>query len=68
MRGQQLIDYVIDRFDGSIVQDNKWRVNGSNGNHYWVECDPFINTIVVDVKDMLSDELVDISKKFKQYI
>ena len=41
MRGQQLIDYVIDRFDGSIVQDNKWRVNGSNGNHYWVEWHPF---------------------------
>ena len=41
MRGQELIDYVIDKFDGSIMEDNKWRVNGSNGNHYWVEWHPF---------------------------
>ena len=39
--GQQLIDYIIDKFDGSIVEDNKWRGNGSNGNHYWVEWHPF---------------------------
>ena len=37
MRGQELIDYIINKFDGSIVEDNKWRVDGSNGSHYWVE-------------------------------
>ena len=25
----------------SIVEDNKWRVDGSKGNHYWVEWHPF---------------------------
>ena len=37
MSNQQLLDLIIDKFDGSIVEDNKWRVTGSNGNHYWVE-------------------------------
>ena len=41
MRGQELIDYIINKFDGSIVEDNKWRVDGSNGSHYWVEWHPF---------------------------
>jgi|TARA_R100000455_G_C6232418_1_gene93658 hypothetical protein len=38
---QALIDLIIEKFDGSIVEDNKWRVDGSKGNHYWVEWHPF---------------------------
>ena len=41
MTNQQLLDLIIDKFDGSIVEDNKWRVTGSSGNHYWVEWHPF---------------------------
>ena len=27
-----LIDYIIEIFDGEIMEDNMWRVDGSNGN------------------------------------
>ena len=30
-----------EKFDGEIIEDNKWRVDGSKGNHYWVEWHPF---------------------------
>ena len=41
---QALIDLIIEKFDGSIVEDNKWRVDGSKpGTHYWVEWHPFHN-------------------------
>ncbi len=32
-----LIDKIIETFDGEIVEDNKWRVDGSNGKKYQVE-------------------------------
>ena len=35
-----LIDKIIEVFDGEIMEDNKWRVDGSNGNKYTVEWDP----------------------------
>jgi hypothetical protein len=41
MRNQALIDLLIEKFDGEIIEDNKWRVDGSKGNHYWVEWHPF---------------------------
>ena len=36
-----LLEKIIDTFDGEIMQDNKWRVDGSKGNHYTVEWHPF---------------------------
>ena len=35
-----LLETIIEKFDGEIVQDNKWRVDGSKGNHYTVEWHP----------------------------
>ena len=36
-----LIDYIIKKFDGEIIEDNRWRVDGSNGKKYTVEWDKF---------------------------
>jgi hypothetical protein len=36
-----LLDKVIEVFDGEIMVDNKWRVDGSNGKHYTVEWCPY---------------------------
>ena len=36
-----LIDKIIEVFDGEIMEDNQWRVDGSNGNKYTVEWDPY---------------------------
>ena len=36
-----IVDYIIEKFDGEIMEDNKWRVDGSNGNKYTVEWDPY---------------------------
>ena len=36
-----LLETIIEKFDGEIVQDNKWRVDGSKGNHYTVEWHPY---------------------------
>ena len=37
----KIVDYIIEKFDGEIMEDNKWRVDGSNGNKYTVEWDPY---------------------------
>ena len=36
-----LLDKIIEVFDGEVMVDNQWRVDGSNGNHYTVEWDPY---------------------------
>ena len=36
-----LLEKIIDTFDGEIMVDNQWRVDGSKGNHYTVEWDPY---------------------------
>ena len=36
----EIIDKIIEVFDGEIMEDNQWRVDGSNGNKYTVEWDP----------------------------
>ena len=36
-----LLDKLIETFDGEIMVDNQWRVNGSNGKHYTVEWHPY---------------------------
>ena len=35
------LNYLIKKFDGEIMEDNKWRVDGSNGKHYTVEWHPY---------------------------
>ena len=37
----KIVDYIIEKFDGEIMEDNKWRVDGSNGNKYTVEWDSY---------------------------
>ena len=37
----KIVDYIIEKFDGEIMEDNQWRVDGSNGNKYTVEWDPY---------------------------
>ena len=41
MMMNEIIDYIIEKFDGEIMEDNQWRVDGSNGNKYTVEWDPY---------------------------
>ena len=36
-----LLEKIIDTFDGEIMVDNQWRVDGSKGNHYTVEWCPY---------------------------
>ena len=36
-----LLEKIIDTFDGEIMVDNQWRVDGSKGNRYIVEWDPY---------------------------
>ena len=35
----EIIDYIIEKFDGEIMEDNQWRVDGSTGKKYTVEWD-----------------------------
>jgi hypothetical protein len=41
MTDHQLLDLIIEKFDGEILVDNQWRMTGSNGNHYTVTWDPY---------------------------
>ena len=36
-----LLEKIIDTFDGVILEDNQWIVDGSKGNRYTVEWDPY---------------------------
>ena len=36
---EEIIDYIIEKFDGEIMEDNQWRVDGSTGKKYTVEWD-----------------------------
>ena len=38
-----LVDLLIKTFDGEILEDNVWRINGSKGKHYMVEWHPHHN-------------------------
>ena len=38
-----LLEKIFETFDGEIIEDNRWRVDGSNGNHYTVEWHPYHN-------------------------
>ena len=57
-----LLDKVIEVFDGEIMVDNQWRVNGSNGKHYTVEWDRTIKITVVGVKVIFIERGVDTSQ------
>ena len=57
-----LIDKVIEVFDGEIMVDNQWRVNGSNGKHYTVEWIRTIKITVVGVKVIFIERGVDTSQ------
>ena len=36
-----LLEKIIDTFDGVIIEDNQWTVQGSKGKRYMVEWHPF---------------------------
>ena len=36
-----LVVYIIEKFDGVVLEDNQWTVDGSKGNRYIVEWDPY---------------------------
>ena len=36
-----LVNLIIEKFDGEIIVTNQWRVDGSNGKKYTVEWDKF---------------------------
>ena len=31
-----LLETIIDKFDGVIIEDNQWTMEGSNGNMVWI--------------------------------
>ena len=41
MTNQQLVDTIVNRFDGEIVVPNQWRVDGSNNKKYIVKWDKY---------------------------
>ncbi len=36
-----LLETLIEKFDGVIIEDNQWTVDGSNGKRYIVEWDEY---------------------------
>lgn len=36
-----LLETIIDKFDGVVIEDNQWTIEGSQGNRYIVEWNPY---------------------------
>ena len=36
-----LLEKIIDTFDGVIIEDNQWVIDGSKGDRYVVEWNPY---------------------------
>ena len=64
-----LLDKLIETFDGEIMVDNQWRVDGSNGKHYTVEWDPYHKHYSCGCKGYsfrkTCRHIKELSKKFK---
>ena len=40
-----LLEKIIDTFDGVIIEDNQWTVNGSKGKRYVILIDESVDTL-----------------------
>ena len=41
MTPNEMMELIIEKFDGVILEDNQWTVDGSNGKRYVVEWHPY---------------------------
>ena len=54
-----LLEKIIETFDGEVMVSNQWRVDGTNGKHYTVEWDPYHKHYSCVVKVISLEESVD---------
>jgi hypothetical protein len=48
-----LLEKIIDTFDGVIIEDNQWVVDGSKGNRYVVEWNPYSKSYSCNCKGFM---------------
>ena len=48
-----LLEKIIDTFDGTIVEDNQWVMDGSKGGRYIVEWDPYSKSYSCNCKGFM---------------
>ena len=72
MTDQQLLDLVIEKFDGEILVQNQWRVTGSKGDRYTVTWDPYQRKYSCNCKGHMvrrkCSHVTELSNTFKKRI
>ena len=67
-----LLEKIIDTFDGVIVEDNQWTVVGTSGNKYTVEWHPFSKMYSCNCKGYLyrrkCRHITEISESFRKQL
>ena len=48
-----LLETLIEKFDGVIIEDNQWVVDGSKGNRYVVEWNPYSKSYSCNCKGFM---------------
>ncbi len=65
-----LLEKIIDTFDGEIMVDNQWRVDGSKGSQYTVEWNPYSKNYSCNCKGYMFRKkcrhITELSNSFKR--
>ena len=65
-----LLETIIDKFDGVIIEDNQWTVEGSNGNRYIVEWDKYNKKYICGCKGYIYRKkcrhITELSESFRK--
>jgi len=65
-----LLEHIIETFDGEIMVDNQWRVDGSKGSQYTVEWKPYSKNYSCNCKGYMFRKkcrhITELSNSFKR--
>ena len=53
-----LLETIIEKFDGVIIEDNQWTVEGSNGKRYIVEWDKYNKKYRMDIRLLIDGKII----------
>ena len=62
-----LLETIIDKFDGVVIEDNQWTIEGSQGNRYIVEWNPYSKSYSCNCKGYMFRKKCSHIKELSDY-